>query len=255
MTSSVAEAFQRAQEEVSHKTASPESVAAPTRQVAQAVSEWSQDDSVHVDPPMQTPQPPPKEDRRGENGVTAPRHGHLFAPSNNVTRESFQYIKDNPGKTRKEVMQVMAERGYNPGSVSSLLGQFTMQRLCEVRNINGVDGYHAIVEEFRPLKSGRARDALLLKQGIAPRGKRAYNSRKKELAAMGIPQVLPSQTLPSQAFVPETGPGTVQEIVRESATVSSNFPDIRTMSADQIINHLGLRQARELFLKLKDIFG
>jgi len=98
-----------------------------------ALSTWEQDDKRI------------QQEKQVQN--TSPQ---LFKPTNNVTLETFNYVRDNPNKLSGEIRSAMTARGFNTGSVGSLITQFTKQRQF-VRDDNG--RYSAIAREYTPLKS------------------------------------------------------------------------------------------------------
>lgn len=76
-----------------------------------------------------------------------------FQTTNNVTRVTFEYVRDNPGNTRVSVVDVLKARGYNPSSVGSLLGQMVKQG--QMRESKGL--LYAVKKEYEPLKSSARR--------------------------------------------------------------------------------------------------
>jgi hypothetical protein len=74
----------------------------------------------------------------------------LFKPTNNVSRETFNYIRDNPNKNSGEIRTTLTKRGFNAGSVGSLITQFLKQGQVS-KDANG--RYNTIVPEYTPLKS------------------------------------------------------------------------------------------------------
>ena len=74
---------------------------------------------------------------------------HAFKPTNNVSRETFNYIKANPAITRLQVAEAMENRGFKKSSTLSLTSQFTQQGL--VRKANG--GLFVTQPEYTPIKS------------------------------------------------------------------------------------------------------
>jgi len=78
---------------------------------------------------------------------------HAFKPTNNVSRETFNYIRDNPGLTRSQVGGLMEKKGFNKASVISLLTQFIKQGM--VRLSNG--GVVANQPEYTPIKTPKAK--------------------------------------------------------------------------------------------------
>jgi hypothetical protein len=82
-----------------------------------------------------------------------------FTVTNNVTRVTFDYVRDNPGKTRTEVAKALEKQGYKPGSVSSLLGQMIKQGLIR----ESAHLLYAMANEYAPLKGSKAVKALAAK--------------------------------------------------------------------------------------------
>ena len=52
---------------------------------------------------------------------------HLFEVTNNVSRETFNFVRDNPGCNMAQIKQAMAAKGFNTRSAGSLLTQFAFQ--------------------------------------------------------------------------------------------------------------------------------
>ena len=68
--------------------------------------------------------------------------------TNNVSRTTFNYIRDNAGVTRAEATIALEHAGFNSGSVTSLIGQMLKNRLIRKEN----DGLYANQKEYTPLK-------------------------------------------------------------------------------------------------------
>lgn len=81
---------------------------------------------------------------------TTPAKPH-FKVTNNVTRITFDYVRDNPGKTRKEIALALEAQGYKSGSVTSLLGQMVKQGLFR----ESAELLYATTNEYTPLKSSK----------------------------------------------------------------------------------------------------
>lgn len=73
----------------------------------------------------------------------------LHPNTNNVTRTTFYYIRDNTGVTRAEATVALEHAGFNGGSVTSLIGQMLKNRL--VRDEDG--RLYANQKEYTPLKT------------------------------------------------------------------------------------------------------
>jgi hypothetical protein len=74
-----------------------------------------------------------------------------FKPSNNVSRETFNYIKDNPGVTRTQVAKAMADRGFKKSSAFALSSQFARQGM--VRRVDS--GLFVTQPAYTPVKSSK----------------------------------------------------------------------------------------------------
>jgi hypothetical protein len=105
----------------------------------QALDSW--EPTVDIPPPAPAPTKP------------------YFTVTNNVTRITFDYVRDNPGKTRTEVAKALEKQGYKPGSVSSLLGQMIKQGLIR----ESAHLLYAMANEYAPLKGSKAVKALAAK--------------------------------------------------------------------------------------------
>jgi hypothetical protein len=106
--------------------------------LAQTANAWAADDMAH-----QTIQP------QQENEMTEEKP--YFTVTNNVCRTTFDFVRDNPGMTRVEISKELAKQGFNPKSVSSLLGQMLRQGLMRG---NGKLLY-ANANEYTPIKSSK----------------------------------------------------------------------------------------------------
>ena len=138
-----------------------------------------------------------------------------FKVTNNVTRATFDYVKNNPHQSCKTICVALEKRGYKSSSIGSLLTQFVKNGLC-VRDANG--NYTAIAHEYTPIK---VRKQVKAKQVIA----KAKATRGEGIAALGAQ--------PTQRVA----------------------PIVTAWDADTIINNIGLKQARALYDELKKIFG
>jgi hypothetical protein len=134
-----------------------------------ALSDWE---------PTPTPTPTPT--------PVTPTTKPYFSVTNNVTRVTFDYVRDNPGKTRKEVAVALEKQGYKPSSVTSLLGQMVKQGLFrESANL-----LYVTTGEYTPLKSSKKMKAVAEKQQ-APQRKVVTITRR------AAPEVAPTPHIDS----------------------------------------------------------
>ena len=81
----------------------------------------------------------------------------LFPVTNNVTRETFECVKKNPGITAQQAVAMLPKQ--KPTSVTSLLAQMVKNGLCRKQGL----GFHALVDEYLPLKRAYAKYATVQK--------------------------------------------------------------------------------------------
>ena len=96
-----------------------------------ALSEWEQDDKQQENQMKQQP---------------------FFSVTNNVTRATFDYVKNNPASASGEVSRALAQRGYKPSSIGSLLTQFVKKGLC---TRDAQNRYSVAVPEYVPMKASK----------------------------------------------------------------------------------------------------
>lgn len=77
------------------------------------------------------------------------KHIPHFKVTNNVTRATFDYVKNNPRQSCKTICKALEKGGYKPSSIGSLLTQFVKNGLC-MRDANS--NYTTIVNEYTPIK-------------------------------------------------------------------------------------------------------
>ncbi len=150
-----------------------------------------------------------------------------FGVTNNVTRATFEHVRDNPGQTRIAVADALEARGYKRTSVSALLRHMLLQGL--IRENGG--GLFAAQAEYTPIKTS------LLKQA------REKHIKKKpgRKAAAPSPAPAPAQKPAGIAALPNTTPLP---------------PGMRfTATATELLDTLSITQARELYDELRKIFG
>lgn len=90
-----------------------------------------------------------KDDKQQENQM---KQQPFFSVTNNVTRATFDYVKNNPASSSGEVSRALEQRGYKPSSVGSLLTQFIKKGLCtrDAQNL-----YSVAVAEYVPMKANK----------------------------------------------------------------------------------------------------
>lgn len=149
----------------------------------------------------------------------------FFSVTNNVTRETFEHVKNNPGQTRAQAVQALEKRGFSANSTTSLISQMVRQDL--IREARGL--LYVQSPEYRPLKTART------------------------LKAQAQKAVVETQVEAKQPVV---------HIKKEKPTRAydrhSDTPSIQinaTWDAETLLNNLSIKQARALYDELRKIFG
>ena len=175
-------------------------------EMSKVLEAWEQDD-------QQTQQ---------EKPVPTNTSPQIFKPTNNVSRETFNYIRDNPNKNSGEIRTTLTKRGFNAGSVGSLITQFLKQGQVS-KDANG--RYNTIVPEYTPLKSTKQ---------FRSEGKRVNK----------IVQIKSKSKTKSQG---------IAALQVDTTPVSLSVSWVKREV--EIINSLSIVQARTLYDALKKIFG
>ena len=141
----------------------------------------------------------------------------FFAVTNNVSRETFNTIRDNPGKSFSEILDSMVKRGFKKSSVGSLIAQLVKAGQA-VKDVNG--RFYATQNAYTPIKS-----TVSLKKKAEKRG---YT--KREVKA-GLTALQTHTEVVKPALKPE------------------NF------DPDALLSTLSFTQAIQLYKKLKQMLG
>jgi hypothetical protein len=148
----------------------------------------------------------------------------VFGVTNNVSRETFNFVKNNPAQTNLTITEAMDKRGFKKSSVASLLTQFVKQGLLS-RDADGT--YSAEADEYSPLKSSKK-----LRAEGKTKAKVVKAPRSSGIAAL---KVVPSK-------------GGVSTTINTSSVATA-------WDAETVINNIGLKQAHALYKELGKYFG
>jgi len=145
-----------------------------------------------------------------------------FGITNNVTRTTFNYVRDNPGCTRQEAIRALDAQGFKQASTTSLLSIMIKQRLFRQEP----DGtMYANVAEYKPLMQSQ---------------KKKYSKVKPKTKARERVEAIPVVHMDLDPPVEKRA----QLIMHRTAD-----------DMDKYIDTLNVRQAKILMQKLKTIFG
>jgi hypothetical protein len=205
--------------------------------LTKTLTEWDDDEGTSV--PVPSSKQPVSLSSVPTQGIPMKK---TFNVTNNVSRVTFDYIKNNPGSTRKEIIQALEYQGFGGGSVSSLIAQ--MRRNKMIHENGGL--HYADIEEYRPIKTLKA-----MKKIDEPAPKRKYE--KKAVTGIGalLREKLENTPIPSQDALDAAAYAMGGHAPQRRAFVSL----VRTQDPDEIIKKLTVFQARELYDRLKQIFN
>ena len=166
-----------------------------------------------------------------------------FNITNNISRVTFDYIKNNPGSTRKEIIQALEHQGFAGGSTSSLIAQMRRNNMIHEKD----NFYYADIAEYRPIKSLKAMKKM--EQVPAP-PKRKYEKK----AVTGIGALLREKLMD----MPEPSKEALDAAMRamEPAPIPKRMISlVRVKSPEDILKDMTVYQAHELYVHLKQMFG
>lgn len=189
-----------------------------------ALNEWNQPETTTV----QTTTP-------SHHALAAveqrPEGTRYFSRTTDVTRATFEYVRDNPHRVTREVVQVLGAQGHNPSSVSSILSQMARTGLI-TRESDGTYWTHA--REYTPVKlSALRKDRKLTK-----------------------PKAAKPKAVPPKAAQPKVEAPKPTVVLTRKEAAPAPAPDLRVVnSIDELIDQLTVRQAIDLFNKLKGMLA
>jgi hypothetical protein len=166
--------------------------------------------------------------QRQPNVITIDGKLSRFGITNNVSRETFNYVRDNPNSTGKQIMDALEARGFTRNSVGSLLTQCSRQGLI-ARKDNGQ--YIALASEYQPLKASKQLYKEKAKAKAAAKNKASKPAKPKPKLEQGIAALK------------------VEPRVEEKPTIKTAW------DAETVINNIGLKQAHALYKELGKYFG
>jgi hypothetical protein len=201
------------------------------------LQEW--DDDGETFPHSPSVQPVSSSFSQPTQGITMKK---TFGVTNNISRVTFNYIKDNPGSTRKEIIQALEHQGFAGGSTSSLIAQMRRNNMIHETN----SAYYADIPEYRPIKSLKA--LRKMEAPIAP-PKRKYE--KKAVTGIGalLREKLENTPVPSQDALDSAA------YAMGGHTPKRMISLVRVKSPEDILKDMTVYQAHDLYTHLKKMFG
>ena len=162
--------------------------------------------------------------------------------TNNVSRETFAYIKNNPGSTRQEIITDLEHRGFTKGSISSLIAQ--MRRNKMVHDTNGL--WYADIDEFIPIKNLNYAKKKAAVQAITK------STAKKGTTGIGalLQAKLENAPVPSQAALDASA-----RVMAPTPAPKRLVSLVRNREPQDILKDITVYQAHDLYVHLKQMFG
>lgn len=202
--SDLATALQKAIENKLNKEKQMQTRTTTPENVKQIIDQWAEED--------------PRDDARN-------KLPHAFKPTNNVSRETFNAVRDNPRLQYKDLCRMMANRGFNVASIGSLL---TQMYNCGMITKDDMGRYTALQTEYTPIKASKR---VKLKKKVA------VPATKKKAEKEGI-AALETQDAVAKKLV----------VVRKQEAPASFDPE-------QLLSTLSFAQVMALYKRIKTMVG
>lgn len=187
-------------------------------------------DAWEADEPLPVQQPQPQE-KQTMPSVT-------FPVTTNVSRATFDFVRDNPGLHHNEVKHKLIDKGFKDSSVTALISQ--LRRSGQIARL--ADGtYHATAKEYVPIKQ-------VFKLAV---NKKTAAKKAAKPVAKPAPKPVVKATEPKSEGIAALQP--VATLVSAPAPVSA--PMVVSNDVEYILSTLPIKQARSLYDELHKIFG
>jgi hypothetical protein len=149
-----------------------------------------------------------------------------FPVTTNVSRATFDFVRDNPGLHHNEVKHKLIDKGFKDSSVTALISQ--LRRSGQIARLT--DGtYHATAKEYEPIKQ-------LYKKAVT----------KKPVA---------KKVVAKKVATPEPKSAGIAALQPVATPVTTASPMVISNDVEYILSTLPIKQARSLYDELHKIFG
>jgi hypothetical protein len=172
----------------------------------------------------------------------------LFTITNNISRETFNCVRDNPGCTYKQIEGVIKGKGLNVNSVSSLLSQMYKQGMIAKQGKGGKATYFPRLKEYVPIKATATLRNMAARQAAAANGIAALKpaTKAKPLGEQLRDKLEEKRTSPLAHG---------DDAAAYTQAKQSRMVLLTTQTPQQILSSLNILQARALYDELKKVFG
>lgn len=184
------------------------------------LNEWDQDEQKQI---------------KGETMHTLPKEtGYKFQPTNNASRETFNFIRDNPYLRASEIVKALVQRGFKESTVSSLIYQM---HAADLLTKDDLGQFKAVGTEFQPYNISKIR-----------------NERKRKQRA--LTQQMQANLPPARKIVVMKR-RTAEDVeqARAAAGIGALVQPEETWKPEHVVDTLTLQQAKAVYVYLKNSFG
>jgi DNA-binding transcriptional regulator YiaG len=193
----------------------PDIKTALEKALAQTANAWAEDDKTH-----QQIQP------QQEKAMTLTVQQHTDRVNTNISRTTFEFIRDNPGLTNQEVADRLSVQGFKKTTISSLAYQMLRVRLIVADEAGRLT---AVVREYVPIQTN------------------LHRKRKAKPAAKPVQYVAPTPRKHVEIVSTRTGE------VLNPRPVAEPTPATKGWSPNDVIDTLTVHQAIALFKALRSV--
>lgn len=158
---------------------------------------------------------------------TERKGSQLFQITSNISRNTFNAVRDNPGQTRVYIVRLLDKQGHNVKSTASLITQMLRQGMITERE----GRLFAQQPEYTPIKSYRLQKA----RKMQPKPKAPKQEQSKGIAA------LPAATTSAVAPVTEQPKAAIPEHIQSYV--------------DSVLHSMSILQAKYVYQALHELFG
>jgi hypothetical protein len=191
------------------------------------LNEWDQDEQKQI---------------KGEI-MTTTQH-HLFQPTNNASRDTFNYVRDNPGLRVSEIKAGLSQ--HKESTVTTLVYQMVLAGLLRK---DATGGFYSIVPEFVPFNINKVRREKKKEQQAAQQKANAKLPKPvvhlKRKANGGGFEVTPNAN----------GAGIGALPVKAEPQVKYTFKEHAAWKPEDTVDTLTLMQAKAVHAYLQKLFG
>jgi hypothetical protein len=203
--------------------------------LAQTANAWAADDEAHQ-------QIQPQQEKTVPTTTTATPEKKDGRITTNVSRATFNFVRDNPGLTIEQVTALLKAQGFNDNSVSALCYQMIRVRLI-VADANGK--LSAVVKEYVPIPSSMVRKKRTKPKAVVEATPAPAKPERKQITIIN--------TRTGEIVNPKPAAG-IAALPNQTATTAVYTPQEQWSPSD-VIDKLNVRQAMAVYDELRKIFG